>query len=164
LFSPWYSWKIPQLALNNNHSFTHLIALCRIIFEICAIPFKVILHQFWVKQMFPWKFNLEYGGIFTKLFMHVSSRSMFPTTRNLQIRVHVYRPRHCCGDWLIFGCSDDCRSWPREEKINNHGCFVRTHTFLIMIIEESVCFMSCESFFFPIILMWYTRNICFYFF
>ena len=19
-------------------------------------------------------------------------------------------------------CSDDCRSWPREEKINNHGC------------------------------------------
>ena len=31
---------------------------------------------------------------------------------------------------------------------------VSTHTFLIMIIEESVCFMSCE-----IILMWYTRNI-----
>ena len=20
-------------------------------------------------------------------------------------------------------CSDDCRSWPREEKINNHGCW-----------------------------------------
>jgi hypothetical protein len=36
--------------------------------------------------------------------MHVSSRNMFPTTRNLQIRVHVYRPRHCCGDWLTFGC------------------------------------------------------------
>jgi len=32
---------------------------------------------------------LEYGGTFTKLFMHVSSRNMFPTTRNLQIRVHV---------------------------------------------------------------------------
>jgi hypothetical protein len=29
---------------------------------------------------------------------------MFPTTWNLQIRVHVYRPHHCCGDWLIFGC------------------------------------------------------------
>jgi hypothetical protein len=41
---------------------------------------------------------------FTKLFMHVSSRNMFPTIRNLQIRVHVYRPRHCCGDWLTFGC------------------------------------------------------------
>ena len=26
--------------------------------------------------------NLEYGGTFTKLFMHVSSRNMFPTTRN----------------------------------------------------------------------------------
>ena len=22
-------------------------------------------------------------------------------------------------------CSDDCRSWPREEKINNHGCWVK---------------------------------------
>ena len=20
-------------------------------------------------------------------------------------------------------CSDDCRSWPRDEKINNHGCW-----------------------------------------
>ena len=66
--------------------------------------FKVILHQFWMKTIFPWKFNMEYGGTFTKLFMHVSSRNMFPTTRNLQIRVHIYRPRHCCGDWLTFGC------------------------------------------------------------
>jgi hypothetical protein len=44
------------------------------------------------------KFNLEYGGTFIKLFMPVSSRNMFPTTRNLQIRVHVYRPCHYCGD------------------------------------------------------------------
>jgi hypothetical protein len=29
---------------------------------------------------------------------------MFPTTRNLQICVHVYRPRHYCGDLLTFGC------------------------------------------------------------
>ena len=103
-----------------------------------------------MKKIFPWKFNLENGGIFTKLFMHVSSRNMFPTTRNLQIHVHVYGPRHCCGDWINFRlfCSDDCRSWSREEKshLNNHGCFVNTpHTFLTMIIEESVCFMSCES-------------------
>ena len=68
------------------------------------ILIKVILHQFWVKKYFPWKFNLEYGGTFTKLFMHVSSRNMFPTIKNLQIRVHVYLPRHCCGDWLTFGC------------------------------------------------------------
>ena len=33
-------------------------------------------------------------------------------------------------------CSDYCRSWPREEKLNNHGCFVSTHTFLTMIIDE----------------------------
>ena len=65
---------------------------------------KVILHQFWVKKIFPWKFNLEYGGTFTKLFMHVSSQNIFPTTRNLQIRVHVCQPRHCYGDWLTFGC------------------------------------------------------------
>ena len=61
-------------------------------------------HQFWVRKFFPWKFNLEYSGTLTKLFMHVSSRNMFPTTRNLQIRVHVYRPCHYCGDWLTFGC------------------------------------------------------------
>jgi hypothetical protein len=37
---------------------------------------------------------------------------------------------------------------------------VSTHIFLTMVIEESVCFMSCEPFFFgAIILMWYTRNI-----
>jgi len=66
--------------------------------------FKVILHQCWVKNICPWKFNLEYGGTFTKLFIHVSSRNMLPTTRNLQIRVHIYRPRHYCGDWLTFGC------------------------------------------------------------
>ena len=35
---------------------------------------------------------------------------------------------------------------------------VSTHTFLTMIIEDSVCFMSCKSFFFAIILMWYTWN------
>jgi hypothetical protein len=40
----------------------------------------------------------------SKLFMHVSSRNMFTTTRNLQIRMHICRPSHCCGDWLTFGC------------------------------------------------------------
>ena len=41
---------------------------------------------------------------------------------------------------------------------------VCTHTFLTMMIEESVCFMSCEPIFvFAIILMWYTRNIFLFF-
>ena len=83
--------------------------LCKISYPLQYIKshdivFKVILHQFWVKNFFPWKFNLEYGGTFTKLFMHVSSQNMFPSIRNLQICVQVYRPRHCCGDWLTFGC------------------------------------------------------------
>jgi hypothetical protein len=89
-----------------------------------TVIFKVILHQFWVKKFFPWKFNLEYGGTFTKLFMHVSSRNMFPTIRNLQIYA-------CLSSspllWRLinfrFFCSDDCRSWPCDEKINNHGCW-----------------------------------------
>jgi hypothetical protein len=110
----------------------------------------------------PWKFNLEYGSTFTKLFMHVSSRNMFPTIRNLQIRVHVYRPCHCCGDWLTFGCfvpiiADHDLVTKRWTIMDAE---VNTHTFLTMTIEESVCFMSCEPFFFgAIILMWYTRNI-----
>jgi hypothetical protein len=40
---------------------------------------------------------------------------------------------------------------------------VSTHTFLSMIIEESVCCKSCEPFFFAIILMWYTQNIYIFF-
>ena len=102
-----------------------------------------------MKTFFPWKFNLEYSGIFTKLLMHVSSRNMFPTIRNLQIRVHVYRPRHCCGDWLTFGCfvpmiADHDLVTKRWTIMDAE---VSTHTFLTMIIEESVCFMSCEPFF-----------------
>jgi hypothetical protein len=87
-----------------------------------------------VKNIFPWQFNLEYGGTFTKLFMHVSSRNMFPTNRNLQICVHVYRPCHYWLSVVLFQWlpittswkkfwSNDCRSWPREETINNHGCW-----------------------------------------
>jgi hypothetical protein len=39
---------------------------------------KVILHQFWVKKIFPWNFNLEYSGTFTKLFMHVFKSKYVP--------------------------------------------------------------------------------------
>ena len=77
-------------------------------------------------------------------------KCMFPTTRNLQIRVYVYRPRHCCGDWLTFGCFVPMISDHDLVKkvINNHGCFVSMLTFVTMIIEESVCFMSCEPIYF----------------
>jgi hypothetical protein len=68
---------------------------------------KVILHQFWVKKFFPWKFKLEYASTFTKLFMHVSSRNMFPTIRNLQIRRNylfllliLQTSWKSCNNWL----------------------------------------------------------------
>jgi hypothetical protein len=116
-----------------------------------------------VKTIFPWKFNLEYDGTFTKLFMDVSSRKMFPTTRNLQIRVYVYHPRHYCGDWLTFSCFVPMiadhnlvkkRFGPMiadhdlvNKRLTTTDAEVCTHTFLTMIIEESVCFMSRELFF-----------------
>jgi hypothetical protein len=40
---------------------------------------------------------------------------------------------------------------------------VSTHTFLTMIIEESVVSCRVNQFFFAIILMWYTRNIYIFF-
>jgi hypothetical protein len=102
---------------------------------------------------------------FTKLFMHVSSRNMFPTTRNLQICVHVYRPSSLLWRLINFRlfCSDDCRSWPREEKfwsddcrswpheekINNHGSWGKhAHIPDNDYWGSSVCFMSCEPIFF----------------
>ena len=124
----WYTIRIKYITLNINVMvfrifFKRFFLIWSISgFRTCDVimpsikkkePYiKVILHQFWVKKMFPRKFNLEYDGTFTKLFMHVSSRNMFPTNRNLQIRVHVYRSRHYCGDWFKFRlfCSDDCRS------------------------------------------------------
>jgi hypothetical protein len=137
---------------------------------------KVILHQFWVKKIFPWKFNLEYGGIFTKLFMHVSNQNMFRKTRNLQIRVHVYRVLL----WRLINfrlfCSDDCRSWPREErfwfddcqwwpreeKINNHGCWAK-HANIPDNDYWGIClFHVVWTNFFAINLMLYTRNIYIY--
>ena len=109
-----------------------------------------------MKKFFPCKFNLEYGVPLLSL----SYSCMFQVeicSQELEICKSV-----CMfivlaiALWRLINfqlfCSDDCRSWPREEKINNHGCEVSTHTFLTMIIEESVCFMSCEPIFFAIIL------------
>ena len=41
---------------------------------------------------------------------------------------------------------------------------VSTYTFMTMIIEEYVCFMSCEPIVFAIIRMWYTQNKYIYLF
>jgi hypothetical protein len=70
------------------------------------------------EEFFSWIFNLEYGGTFTKLFMHVSSRNMFPTCACLSPSPLLWR----LINFRLF-CSNDCRWWPRDEKINNHGCW-----------------------------------------
>ena len=111
--------------------------------------------------------------------MHVSSRNMFPTTRNLQIRVHVYFPRHYCGDWLTFGCfvpmivdhNPVKKSFGPmiadhdlvNKRLTIMDAEVSTHTFLTMIIEESVCFMSCEPFFFNYSYVVHTEYIYIFF-
>jgi hypothetical protein len=56
-------------------------------------------------------------------------------------------------------CSDDCRSWPRDKKINNHGCWGKhTHSWQRLLRNLSVSY-RVNHFFGAIILMWYTRNI-----
>jgi hypothetical protein len=61
--------------------------------------------------------------------------------------------------------SNDCRSWPREEKINNHGCWGK-HAHIPDNDYWGICLFHVvwTNFFIPIILMWYTRNIYTYFF
>jgi cellobiose-specific phosphotransferase system component IIC len=61
--------------------------------------------------------------------------------------------------------SDDCRSWPREEKINNHGCWGK-YAHVPDNDYWGICLFHvlCTNIFFAIILMWYTRNIYIYIF
>ena len=61
-------------------------------------------------------------------------------------------------------CSDDCRSWPREEKINNHGCWGK-HAHIPDNDYWVICLFHVvwTNFFWAIILMWYTRNIYIFF-
>ena len=57
-------------------------------------------------------------------------------------------------------CSDDCRSWPRDEKINNHGCWGK-HAHIPDNDYWGFCLFHVvwTNFVCAIILMWYTRNI-----
>jgi hypothetical protein len=56
--------------------------------------------------------------------------------------------------------SDDCRSWPREENINNHGCWSK-HAYIPDNDYWGICLFHVvwTTFCFAIILLWYTRNI-----
>ena len=133
------------------YSFSHMF------FLLCIQRyFKVILHQFWVKKFVPWKFNLEYGGTFTKLFMHASSRNMLSIiSARLLTSPLLWR----LINFRLF-CSNACRSWPRDEKINNHGCWgkhahIPDNDYWGICLFHVVWTIFCGA----IILMWYTRNI-----
>jgi hypothetical protein len=87
---------------------------------------KVILHQFWVKKIFPWKFILEYVSTFTKLFMHVSNKNN--CKKNLFIRHETDRflNNHCQECVRAYLSIHDCLSFLHEVMIGN----LRTKTFL----------------------------------
>ena len=110
-----------------------------------------------MKKFFPWKFNLEYSGTFTKLLMHVSSRNMFPTIRNLQIRVHVYCPRLSV---VLFRWLPIMTLW-RKDKQSWMLRQARTHSWQWLLRNLSV---SCRvNHFLCVQLFWCgTHGIYFY--
>ena len=112
-----------------------------------------------MKKCFPWKFNLEYGGTFTKLCF----KSKYAP--------NIYKSTHPCAClssspllWRLINfrlfCSDDCRSWPRDRKINNHGCWGK-HAHIFDNDYWGICLFHVvwTIFWGAIILMWYTQNI-----
>jgi hypothetical protein len=71
-----------------------------------------------------------------QLFMHVSSRNMFPTIRNLQNRVHVYPPRHRLSldnIWLRSNDSFVRVSCVRFVYRSFVSCIVRSFVFVFRV-------------------------------
>jgi hypothetical protein len=110
--------------------------------------------------------------------MHVSSRNMFSTIRNLQIRVHVYCPHHCCGDWLTFGCfvpmianhdlvkksfGPIMTSW-RKDKQPWILRYTRTHSWQWLLRNTSVSCRVNQFFFCNYSYVVHTEYIYFFFF
>ena len=86
--------------------------------------FKVILHQFWVKKFSPenWIWNtavhlLSYSCMFQ---VEICSHQL-EICKSVCVFIVLVIALWRLINFRLF-CSDDCRSWPREEKINNHGC------------------------------------------
>ena len=76
----------------------------------------------------------------------------------------------CSDDCRSWPCeekfwSDDCRSWPCEEKINNHG-FWGKQAHIPDNDYWGICLFHVvwNNFFWAIILMWYTLNTRIYIF
>ena len=60
LFSPWYSWKIAELVLNNNHSLTHISSISVWVFALWRkrkVSFFFSSTLFWlkIKKFWFWK-------------------------------------------------------------------------------------------------------------
>ena len=78
--------------------------------------FKVILHQFWVRKISP------ENSIWNTVVPLLSFSCMF------QVEICSQQLEICksVSMFIVLAIvveTDDCRSWPREEKINNHGCW-----------------------------------------
>ena len=67
LFSPWYSWTIAELALNNNHSLTLTEVYeprehCLPFWKVCGDIPRIISHFIWQKwrkaEFLAWKLKL----------------------------------------------------------------------------------------------------------
>jgi hypothetical protein len=77
------------------------------------------------------KLNFQGEIFFTQNWCNITlSYQVIDTWQtHLQIHVHVYRPHHCCGDWLTFGCfvpmivDHDLMKKSFGPMIANHGCW-----------------------------------------
>ena len=120
---------------------------------------KVILHQFWVKKCFHWKFNLEYGGTFTKLFIfqvEICSQQLEICKSVCMFTVLTIVADHDLVKKMLVRWLPIMTSWRKDKQ-----SWMMRHTFLTMIMEESVCFMSCEPIVFLQLFLCGTHEIYF---
>ena len=73
LFSPWYSLKIVELALNKNHSFLYWHVIYLPLVEVVTENYPVHLLCWTPKfsQLFHWKWQLIVWLVMNKLYLHV---------------------------------------------------------------------------------------------
>ena len=88
---------------------------------------KVILHQFWVKKFSPensiWNTavpSLSYSCMFQVEICSQQLEICKSVCMFIILAIALWR----LINFRLF-CSDDYRSWPREKKINNHGCWCK---------------------------------------
>jgi hypothetical protein len=78
LYNYWYYAYLEQVC-----KLVHLFLELSGLLAEYPLMIKVILHQFWVKKFFHWKFNLEYSGTFTNMlamYLKYHKAGLTPTT------------------------------------------------------------------------------------